>query len=52
MAVKTIEFLKDVDKRRKLRADLGDIAGSLGEPGAARRAAKAVFDLMQQPAWT
>ena len=52
MAVKTIEFLKDVDKRRKLRVDLDDIAGSLGEPGAARRAAKAVFDLMQQPAWT
>src|SRR5260221_14229690 len=47
LARATLELLQDEAQRLKIKAKLGNIIASLGEPGAAGRAAKAVLSLFK-----
>ena len=42
-----LELLRDTARRNTVKAKLGAIAASLGEPGAARRAAEEILGLLQ-----
>ena len=41
-----LEFLRDEGRRARVKARLGQVVASLGAPGAARRAAKAVMETL------
>jgi len=41
-----LELLQDESRRQKIKSQLGRIVASLGEPGAARRAATAILSLL------
>ena len=40
-----LELLQDESRRKQIKSRLGEIVSSLGEPGAARRAAEAILSL-------
>src|ERR1039457_6878788 len=39
----TVELLRDAPRRARVKAKLAEIVASLGDPGATRRAAKAII---------
>jgi lipid-A-disaccharide synthase len=45
LARAALELLEDETRRQKIKAQLGKIIASLGEPGAAKRAAEAILSL-------
>lgn len=46
VAIAALRLLHDEPRRQKIKAQLAGIVASLGEPGASRRAAKAVLSLL------
>jgi len=46
----TIDLLKNSERREKTRQRLKQIMATLGPPGASTRAARAILDLMKEPA--
>ncbi len=46
LARAALELLRDQGRREKVRAKLGEIIASLGQPGASRRAAEAILRMM------
>jgi len=46
LARAALELLRDQGRREKVRAKLGEIIASLGQPGASRRAAEAILGIM------
>lgn len=49
IAQATLQLLRDDARRGKVKARLSEIIGSLGEPGANFRAAKAIMNLLETP---
>jgi lipid-A-disaccharide synthase len=45
----TVELLRDAPRRAKVKAKLAQIVASLGPPGAAHRAAKAIVSSLEPP---
>jgi lipid-A-disaccharide synthase len=45
----TVELLRDAPRRAKVKARLAEIVASLGPPGAAHRAAKAIVSSLEPP---
>lgn len=50
IAAELLSLLKDQGRYDRLKGELGDIRGKLGEPGASRRAAQVACDMMNSKA--